>query len=285
MLPPLLLACGMISTATLPPGCLIVEARDGRTITLEEAAEDLARRDVVFLGEDHDSQMGHQAQLAIAQAIHARHKGVILSLEMFERDVQGLLDDYVRGRIDEAAFLKQARPWKDYQTHYRPLIEWAKGAELDILAANVPRAAAKAVSDGETPEPRWAPFLPRSTTVPEDAYWQRFQAAMKGHVGAEGSEALRRYYAAQCLKDDAMAETIADALARNGHRRMIVIHLCGKFHSDFGEGTAKRVLTRRPLTQMAVLTMEGIKTAEQDITDARQRGHYVVAVPTKARNE
>ena len=37
------------------------------------------------------------------------------------RDVQGVLDDYLAGRIDEAEFLSGSRPWQNYRTGYRPL--------------------------------------------------------------------------------------------------------------------------------------------------------------------
>ena len=42
--------------------------------------------------------------------MHARRQDIVLSMEMFERDVQGVLDDYLRGRIDEESFLDLAFP-------------------------------------------------------------------------------------------------------------------------------------------------------------------------------
>ena len=50
--------------------------------------------------------------LSGAQKIHARHgtdRQIVLSLEMFETDVQGVLDEYLRGLIRESDFVADAR--------------------------------------------------------------------------------------------------------------------------------------------------------------------------------
>ena len=65
---------------------------------------------------------------------------------MFERDVQDILDAYLKGKISEKKFLKQARPWPNYLEDYRPLIEFAKKKGMPVIAANLPRRAAAAVA-------------------------------------------------------------------------------------------------------------------------------------------
>ena len=50
--------------------------------------------------------------LSGAQKIHAQHgadRQIVLSLEMFETDVQGVLDEYLRGLIRESDFVADAR--------------------------------------------------------------------------------------------------------------------------------------------------------------------------------
>ncbi|MGI9517566.1 MAG: ChaN family lipoprotein, partial [Pirellulaceae bacterium] len=119
-------------------------------------------------------------------------------------------------------------------------------------------------------------YLPRTTTAPKDAYWQNFMESMKGHGGTDGDDRMSSFYASQCLKDDAMAESITDYLAVNSHQPKVVVHLCGHFHSDYGLGTAARVAQRRPLTHIGVVTMESIPDdGERDVEVARARGHYV----------
>src|SRR5262249_6931019 len=122
------------------------------------------------------------------------------------------------------------------------------------------------------------PFMPRATTAPLDRYWELFSETMKGHPGAEG--AVERMYRAQCAKDDAMAEGVADYLATNPHRQPLVIHCNGNFHSDYGLGTAARLAQRAPLAQAAVVSMIAVPdVARADVTNERMRAHYLLVVP------
>ena len=69
----------------------------------------------------------------------------VLSLEMFERDVQTVLDEYTRGLIREADMLQDARPWANYEKDYRPMVEFSKAHGVPVIAANVPRRYVGAV--------------------------------------------------------------------------------------------------------------------------------------------
>lgn len=258
----------------------IFDARTREEISLASLADRLAQRDVVFLGEDHDNAAGHQVQLAVVKQLHQQRPDLVLSMEMFERDVQGAVDDYLKGRIDEQRFLELSRPWADYKKFYRPILEYARANQLDVIAANVPRKAASAVSQGKEPTASAAAHLPRKSHAPQDAYWERFVEIMGDHAGTEGPKAMQRYYRAQCLKDDAMAESITDYLAQHKHRRPLVVHLCGKFHSDFGHGTAWRVLNRNPLVHIGVVSMEAVGDVPSfKPGEELGRGHYLIAVP------
>lgn len=252
-----------------------VHARTGKELTTAQLADELATRDIVFFGELHDNVAGHQAYAELARQLADRRADLVLSMEMFERDAQGVVNDYLRGRIDEAAFLKHSRPWKDYARDYRPLIELARERKLDVIAGNLPRPVAGKVASKEGST---SPFLPRRTSAPLDRYWELFEEAMKGHPGAEGVN--ERMYKAQCAKDDAMAEGIADYLAANPHRQPLVIHCNGNFHSDYGLGTAARLAQRVPLAQQAIITMVAVPdVAKADPKEHLKKAHYLLLVP------
>jgi hypothetical protein len=104
-----------------------------------------------------------------------------------------VVNDFLRGRIDEATFLSYSRPWKNYVRDYRPPVELTRQRKRDVIAGNLPRpVAAKVVSK----EGSLSPFLPRVTTAPLDRYLELFRETMKGHPGADGG--LERRYRAQC---------------------------------------------------------------------------------------
>jgi len=252
---------------------------------IEALAAKAAKAEVVFFGEQHNDGNAHRLQRALLESVARRRSDVILSLEMFERDAQPVLDDYLAGRIDEAAFLKASRPWPNYAVDYRPLVEFAKAKGWKVIAANVPRPVASAVSRSglaaiaalPTTERPWAAA---DFWCPQDDYFTRFGASMGGH-GPTTPEGMLKFYEAQCVKDETMAESIVQArAAANG---ALVIHMNGSFHSDFRDGTAERV-TRRGVKNVLVISampvpdLDAVKPRE-----ARRRGEwliYTLRVPT-----
>lgn len=250
-----------------------------RPVSYVTAVDDLARHDVVFLGEEHDNTPGHKAQLALIVLLHTQRPELTVSMEMFERDVQESLDAYLAGTIDEAEFLQKARPWPNYARHYRPIVEYCKANHVPVVAANVPRSLAQKVAAEGIGAVAGNPHAAEQSTAPQDRYWDEFRAAMADHIGNDGAErTMQRFYVSQCLKDDTMAESIVRVLAR--HEHMLVVHLNGKFHSDHRLGTAARVLSRRPNTSIAVVSMEVEESADGPLLERGQDGNdFVLLVP------
>jgi uncharacterized iron-regulated protein len=211
--------------------------------------------DVVFLGEYHEDPNTHVLQFEILSELYAMRQGhVALSMEQFERDVQSVLDDYLAGRIDEAAFLAQSRPWPNYDPDYKRMIEFSKAQGLPVCAANIPRPLASRVAKegfdaawaGYTPEER--PWIAAETSAPKDAYYSLFAQVMGGGGDAHGGmgmseDMLYSVYQAQCIKDDTMAESIARL--READPSALIVHTNGSFHSDYRLGTVMRVIARR----------------------------------------
>jgi len=229
---------------------------------------DIARADVILVGEQHDDPNTHRLEAAILQGLLRRRVGVTVSLEMFERDVQPSLDAYLAGSMEEAVFLKGSRPWPRYATDYRALVEIARAHGWPVLASNVPRRLAAEVAKGgsaalaraTSEEPA---LVARAAQCPLDSYFERFSAAMNAHP-APGAEkmseeekraATERYYLSQCVKDETMAESIAAAFERQAGRPGSIVHYNGSFHSDFGAGVAERVRRRLPGRRVVIVSM------------------------------
>jgi uncharacterized iron-regulated protein len=231
----------------------------------ESMLADLARADVLFVGEQHDDPNTHRLEAAILLGLHRRKVPVTLSLEMFERDTQASLDAFQAGTMGEPEFLKASRPWPRYASDYRPLVEIARAQQWPLIAANVPRRIASAVArEGRAaldalPETDKA-FVAVDLQCPRDAYFEKFAAQMNSHPnpGQEKPPAenlTERYYWSQCLKDETMAESIAAGFERQSGRPGTIVHYNGAFHSDFGLGTAERVRRRLPGRRVAVVSV------------------------------
>ncbi len=257
---------------------------EGRTVAFEAMLDDLAEADVVFLGEEHDNDVGHRLQLEALRGLAARRADVIVTLEQFESDVQTPLDLYLAGAIDEALFLSASRPWGNYVEHYRPIIEFAREHDLSVVAANIPRPLARIVAYEGLDAVDGRSWVPWSTWTQEPEYAARFAGAMGRTHMAEDDVALQRWFSAQCIKDARMAQSIALAWrrARTRGERPLVVHLCGKFHSDYGLGTVSRLKRRQPTLDVRVVGMESGGDLERDLDeDERAIGDYLWRVPSQ----
>ena len=85
----------------LLPACAasarFVDPRTDAECSMRQVVKDLAAADVVFLGETHDNPEVHRAHLAIIEELHERQPALAISMEMFERDVQTVLYEYLLG--------------------------------------------------------------------------------------------------------------------------------------------------------------------------------------------
>ncbi len=230
-----------------------VETASGEVVTLDQMARTLADCDVVFLGERHDSDTGHRLQFELTERILALRPNLSLTFEMIERDAQPALDRYLAGEIDEATFLGDTRHWPNYRSHYRPMVLLAKEHHLPVIAANVPRPLASRVSKQGLGSVAGELHMPREVIAPPGEYKRRFAAAM-GKPEDSDEPGLALWFLAQCVKDEAMAESIERALCAAPAPRMVV-HYCGYFHSDFGLGTVERLLRRQPALNVGIVTM------------------------------
>lgn len=244
---------------------------------------DLARADAVFVGEQHDDPNTHRLELAIVEGLTRRGVPVVVAMEMFERDVQPLIDQYVAGTISEEQFLKDSRPWPRYATDYRPMIEFARAHKLPIVASNVPRRIASDVGkkgmsaiDALGADRGLAAKELKCPT--SGSYYDRFVEAMGGHDGANPN-----FYFAQCVKDETMGEAVAGAFSK-ATERVTIVHVNGAFHSDFGEGTAESARRRMPGRRIAVVSMlpvDDIDREKPDENDLKRADYLVFTVSSK----
>ncbi len=277
----LLLFC-LRPAAYAKPTMTILDTRTGKAVTQAVLLDRLAAADVVFVGEQHTDPAAHTFELEVLTGLHTRvGKRLAVGLEMFERDVQPTLSDYVQGKVTEAAFLKTTRPWANYAADYRPLVEFARAHAVPVLASNVPQPIATEVGRRGLPALSAFPSTQYAPDVqtPRDGAFTRFQTVMQdmgGHGGmAMDAATISRFYDAQCLRDATMADSIVQRLqmAQNA----LILHINGQFHSDYGDGIPRRILWQRPLTKCVTISVLSDAKAPPD---SKELADYVV-LPTR----
>jgi uncharacterized iron-regulated protein len=259
----------------------VFDTRQKAFTDFETMLADLARADAVFVGEQHDDPNTHRLELAIVEGLTRRGVPVIVALEMFERDVQGNIDQYAAGTMAEEPFLKSSRPWPRYASDYRPLVEFAKANKLPIVGANVPRRMASEVGKKGMAaiEGVDRAFASRELECPTKGdYFDRFAAAMGNHAGASPN-----FYFAQCVKDETMGESVAEAFHKTPGR-VTIVHVNGAFHSDFGLGAAESARRRMPgrrIAVVSVLPVQDIDAAKPSDEDLKRADYLVYTIGKK----
>ena len=256
----------------------------GDPLALSDLLARLDTTDVLFLGEQHDDAVGHAFQRLLFDAVVDRYAGqrpVVLALEMFERDVQLVLDEYFAGLIREKDFLAAARPWSNYAADYRPLVEAARENGLPVVATNAPsryvsRAGRGASLDSLSDAARvYLPVLPAEPASPtvREAFFAVMEsmAALHPAMPAAAPDSLTEsdsvsfhpampamdigaMLAAQNLRDASMGEAVDAALGRVPGA--LVVHVNGSFHTEGRTGIVDHLLRVRPAARVLVLTAE-----------------------------
>ncbi|HYP50749.1 MAG TPA: ChaN family lipoprotein, partial [Pyrinomonadaceae bacterium] len=235
----------------------------GKPASLNQIIEALQASDAVFLGEQHDDPTAHALHFEIFRQAFDRYgksRPVVLSLEMFERDVQLVVDEYLQDLISEANFIAASRAWNNYKTDYRPLVEFAKQNKLPVIAANAPRRYVNLVSrkgrealNQLSAEAKNSlaplPFAPASKE-----YSEKFSALMgAGGMTTHGATLLE----SQSLWDATMADSVAKIL--QSKKNALAIHLNGGFHTENRLGTVEHLLKYNPKARVLVVTIKSVE--------------------------
>ena len=225
-------ACAAVGEWTVPGG--------GR-IAAQEVLARAARESVVLLGESHDNADHHRWQLNTIAGLAALHPRLVLGFEMFPRRVQNVLDRWVAGELDEAAFLKASEwssVWRYEAVLYLPLFHFARLNRVPMVALNVEREFVSEV--GATGLEAVPQVRREGVTDPvpaSEAYVNELFAAYaehpeKGRTAARSDPAFGLFVQAQLVWDRAMAQALAEAAGRGA----LVIGIMGSGHIAGGHG-------------------------------------------------
>lgn len=219
---------------------------------------------LVFFGEEHDHSYGHWMENYVLNKMIDIVKNdsspLALGLEMFERDTQPWLTFYLNGDVTEKSFLASSRPWPNYETDYKPMIESMKKAGYPVLAANVPRRYAHhVVIEKENilfqmPDDELS-WMAKEIIAPlKGIYWDKFYDLFKDQMPLDK---IILYFRSQCLKDDTMARSVVEwwnTTKEVGTQKKRLLFCSGDFHVENFAGLYEKVATQIPNAPRLLLT-------------------------------
>jgi len=216
---------------------------------------DMANREVVLLGEQHDDDDHHRWQLQTLAALHAQRPDMVIGFEMFPRRIQPVLDRWVAGELSVKAFLEQAewdKVWSTPPELYLPLFQFARLNRIPMVALNVERSLNKAITErgwDAVPESQREGVgrpAPASEAYRDYLFGvHRLHLSMRGDDEGQakrGDAAFRRFVESQLTWDRAMAEALARRLpAADGAPRPLVVGIMGSGHIRHGYGVPRQL--------------------------------------------
>jgi len=231
--------------------------------TVLDAAADGA---VVLLGERHDAQDHHRWQLHTLAALYAQRPDMVIGFEAFPRRVQPVLDRWVAGELDAAAFFEQTdwrEVWNFPSQYYLPLFEFARIHRIPMFAMNVERGLTREIGAkgwDAVSEARKEGLSQPAAASPAylDALYEIYRqhpasATPKGQAASRDDPAFRRFVESQLTWDRAMAEAIVTQRAKaRDARQPLVVAIAGSGHLRNGFGIAHQ-LRDLGVTQIATL--------------------------------
>ena len=243
-----------------------LDGRTGAQLTENDVFERACASDFVVIGESHDQASHHRLQkraivackraLGITSGSTSPPNKLVVGLEMVTWTNQGKLDAYQSGEVDLQgleASLDWSRTWGYAFDLYAEIIQEAPL----LVGLNAPRELVREVAkqgvDNVSPEGR--KMLPEMDLSNEEHKSTIRQVFEHHHPPTGSGTAFERFYAAQVLWDETMAEKAVDAFVREGGEldgsaqsaaSTRVIVLAGNGHVAGYYGIPNRIMRRAP---------------------------------------
>lgn len=275
----LVLLIGFGAKAQLPAYKIYNSA--GEEVTFQAMATELGKIDVVLFGEYHNNPIHHWLQLEYVKFADSTLKKVKVGAEMFERDNQLVLDEYLNGFTTIEKVKSETKAWPNFKTDYQPVLEYCAENKVSFVATNVPRRYASIVAgkgiaalDSLSKEAKALLHGAKYKVLESDTGYQLMKTQMGGHgMGMS----IDNMIAAQALKDFVMAKSIIESREKGEH----FIHLNGSFHSQYKAGICSYLNEYAPKLSYAVIAVADSESSDLVFDQEWSKlGDYIIVTPS-----
>lgn len=249
-LPLFLLALLFTFSLPLPTVAHIYDLNRNEVVTLEEMLADLASVKLVFIGELHDSDPHHRAQLQVIHRLHELGIKVAIGLEMFQAKDQFALDLWSAGELAEDQFLPIYRANWSMWPVYSAIFRYARDKAIPMLGLNLDREITGMIASNgfASLPPDIAEGLPPIRCDIGEDYMVYLKRVMGGH-GGSGKQFLH-FCEAQVAWDTFMAWRLVKQSEKNPDQ--VIVTLAGSGHS-WRYGIPEQVMRISPLPYRILL--------------------------------
>ena len=212
----------------------------------------ISSADVVYFGEVHNNQSNHEYELQLVKSMLAHHLRIAVGWEMFARNNQPLLDQFNRRQISLAQLLDQSgfrKSWGVYSPVYAKILATTSANGVPNVGLNAENRLVHRVAMGQTLNQAEQSQIPAGYKVRPEAF-DNFVNLLGDHPGMATAD-LHRYFAAQNIWDQTMADSIVEFHRQNPETKILV--LAGRAHVQGGFGVPGYVPQKANLRQLVLV--------------------------------
>ncbi|MBN2894685.1 MAG: ChaN family lipoprotein [Campylobacterales bacterium] len=225
-------------------------------LTLETAAERLARYEVIFVGDHHDQARWHAEVARLVEALHRRGYRVVLANEWFTPGDNELLARYVAGAIDAQA-LQEAIGWSarvgfGFESFGR-IYDAVKKSGGTLYGINLSKAQRQSIRDANLSgmDEALRRFY-EGLDLGIGAHRALVAPYMQHCEGAQGCEA--RMYRVQAAWDQYMAQEVSKIAEGSGAQDRLIV-FAGSMHMAYHLGINLHFARVSPCSSITLLPM------------------------------
>ena len=252
----------------------------GKEVSFVKMIKAMQNKSYIFMGEYHNNAISHWLQVEVMTELYNIYKKkLVLGAEMFEADNQYILDEYLKGQISAKNYQNEMRLWPNYNTDYKPLVEFAKEKELKFIASNIPRRYANMVYKKGLKSLNSLSDLAKSFIVPLNSF--KFDSTITCYKEIynmqHGGEGMAT---AQAIKDATMAYFIL----QNTKPNSVFLHFQGAYHSDNYEGIVyylKQQINIEKILTISTVTQNNIDTL---LDENKNIADFIICVKENVTN-
>lgn len=220
----------------------------GKKITYSKMLRQLEKQELLFFGEYHNNPISHWLSLELIKDLQKNQK-IQIGLEMFETDNQEELNKYLEGSIDARELDSTTRLWRNYNTDYKPIVDYAKKQVIPVIATNVPRRYASIVNrydwEGLDTLAKKAYDYMAPLPIAFDSNLTCYKDMLTMMLGHGTMKMVK----AQALKDATMAHSIL----KNLNKKTLFVHINGSYHSNIQQGIVWYIREAKPSTKLLTI--------------------------------
>ncbi len=247
----------------------IVRMSTGQVVSFEEMMEDLHQARIIYVGETHINRAHHDIQIMVLQGIFEKNRSVRVGMEMFGRSCQPFLDRWSTGGFTEETFLKKVN-WEENWSYdfslYREILHFIRENRIGLTALNVPSKIVRKVATqglaSLTEDERNQIAKDIDLSDPEH---RAFVEERFAEHNTEDLHGFEKFYEAQCVWDDSMAESVAE-IVNSVKEELPIVVLAGNGHIE-KFGIPKRVQRRVNVSYMTVMPVSVGETVKETAAD------------------